>query len=292
MKRVFIVNPIAGKGKALIISKAIQSICEQENMDYIIHYTTAKAEATLLAKQYSYDIEPTIIYSVGGDGTLNEVVNGLALSKSILGIIPAGTGNDFVRSLDSQKENISTVDLGKVNDKYFINIASLGIDAEIANNVEIMKKKSIPNSLVYYASIFYTLAKYKTCKININDQNYDNYITLLAACNGRYYGGGIKIAPSAELNDGLMDVYLVDKLSKLQISYLLTKLMTGEHEKYSAIHKFRTNNIKIKSEEFMVCNVDGEIIVNNCFEISIIKDGINVVENDHPKIMQLSKMIK
>lgn len=292
MKRIFIVNPTAGQGKALNISKAIKSVCEQEGIDYIIHYTMAKGEATMLAKQYSNNIEPMIIYSVGGDGTLNEVVNGIALSKSILGIIPAGTGNDFVRSLDSKQNHIGKVDLGKVNDKYFINIASLGIDAEIAANVDVIKKMKIPNSLVYYTSIFYTIAKYKNCNIFIDNQVYSNCVTLLAACNGSYYGGGIKIAPNANLNDGLMDVYLVDKLSKLQILYLFTKLLSGKHEQYSAIHKFSTNNITIKSDDLLVCNIDGEIIKDNSFNIHIIKDGINILNNDLPKIKNLTRTIK
>ena len=287
MKRVFIINPIAGKGKTLLIAETIKSICEQEHLDYIIHYTKNKQDATIIAKQYSNTLEQTIVYSVGGDGTLNEVVNGLALGTSMLGIIPAGTGNDFAKSLYDYKQPIITVDLGKVNNKYFLNIVSWGIDANIANNVDIMKEKNIPSNMVYYASILYTLFKYQGCDISINSEGWQNGITLLAVCNGKSYGGGISIAPNAKIDDGYLDIYLVDKLSKIKILFLLTELLKGNHEKYSCVHHLKARNIKISSNQPIICNIDGEMIKDNTFNVSIMENGINVVKEDHPKIMQL-----
>lgn len=287
MKRIFIVNPTAGRGKALNVSKIIEDICKEEKLDYVIHYTKGKEDATNLVKQYTGNLEEMIIYSVGGDGTLNEAVNGIANSNKILGIIPAGSGNDFIRSIRKSDKNISKIDLGLVNHRYFINIASLGLDAEIAKNAELMKQKKIPRNFIYGASIAYTLFKYEGCEVNFKNKNQN--ITLLTVCNGLYYGNGIKMAPSAKIDDGLMDVYLVNRLNKLEIIYLLTKLLKGEHEKYPLVHKFQTNELSVSSEVPIICNIDGETMIDKKFKFSLIKDGINYVTNDHPKIMQLTK---
>jgi YegS/Rv2252/BmrU family lipid kinase len=287
MNRIFIVNPKAGKGKALKAAKIIESICEQENLEYIIHYTKEKEDATCIARQYREN--ENIVYSVGGDGTLNEVVNGIALSNTILGIIPAGTGNDFVRSLTPKRELVTKIDIGKVNHKYFINIASLGLDAKIAKNADIMKAKKIPNSLVYLSSIGYTIFNYENTKVKINNSKHDDMVTLMAFCNGCYYGGGIKLAPNASIEDGFMDVYMVDDLSKYKILYLLTKLLTSSHERHPSVHKYRTDKITVDSSENLLFNVDGEIMIDNHFDIEIINNGINLISNDHPKIMKLLK---
>lgn len=287
MKRIFIVNPTAGRGKALNVSKIIENICKEENINYVIHYTNGKEDATRLAQQYINNPEEMIIYSVGGDGTLNEVANGLVKSNKILGIIPAGSGNDFVRTIEKTNQNVSKIDIGLVNHKYFLNIASLGLDAEIADNVNLMKKKKIPINLIYEASIVYTLFKYKGCNIKINNENKD--ITLLTVCNGRYYGGGIKIAPHAKIDDGLMEIYLVDKIDKLKIMYLLIQLLKTEHEKYSCVHKLQTDHIEVSSDIPLKCNIDGEIMIDRKFKFSTLKNGINLIINDHPKIMQLMK---
>ena len=285
MERIFIVNPVAGKGKALNVSKIIEDICKEEEMDYVIHYTKGKEDATEIVKQYTNNLEETIIYSVGGDGTLNEVVNGIANSNKILGIIPAGSGNDFVRSINPTNQKISKIDIGLVNHRYFINYASLGLDAEIAKNAELMKQKHVPTKLIYLASIAYTLSKYKNCQINFNNENKE--ITILTLCNGRYYGNGIKMAPQAKIDDGLLDVYLIDKLNKLKIMRLLVELLRSNHEKYACVHKFQTDNLEVSSDIPMICGVNGETIIDKEFKFSIIKQGINLITNDHPKIMKL-----
>ena len=159
MKHVFIVNPVSGRGKALKVSLGIKKICEEEKLDYEIHYTNGPKDATRIAKEVKGS--KNIIYSVGGDGTLNEVLNGVIGTKNMLAVIPAGSGNDFYRTLSKMDDEMPLIDVGKVNGKYFLNVVSIGIDAEVAKNAEVMKKLKVPTSQIYNASIVYTFFKYK-----------------------------------------------------------------------------------------------------------------------------------
>jgi hypothetical protein len=165
MKRIFIVNPNSGGGKALKVVENIKKICEEDNLEYEIFFTDGPNDATRIAKKFSFS--SNIIYSVGGDGTLNEVVNGIVGTKNMLGIIPCGSGNDFYKTLDKIDDELPLVDVGKINNKYFINIVSIGIDAEVANNVSLMKKIKLPPSQIYNASIVYTFFKYRFKNIDV-----------------------------------------------------------------------------------------------------------------------------
>ncbi len=157
MHYIFIVNPTSGKGKALKISKKIVEVCNELKLNYDIHYTSYPKEATEIALKYKN--ENNIIFSVGGDGTLLEVLNGVVGTKNLLGIVPAGSGNDFYRVLEDTSEEYIKTDIGKVNDTYFLNVTSFGIDAETAKNVLLMKKLKVPSSLVYIFSLIYTFLK-------------------------------------------------------------------------------------------------------------------------------------
>ncbi|MGE5456389.1 MAG: diacylglycerol/lipid kinase family protein [Ignavibacteriales bacterium] len=288
MKRVFIVNPVAGKGYALKIGEIIKNICNEQRIDYKIHYTSKPKEATELTKLYAYGLEKTIIYSVGGDGTLCEVVNGIVNSNAMLGIVGAGSGNDFIKAVPILEEGIHSVDVGRVNNQYFINIASIGIDAEVADNISLMKEKGVPRSWLYNASILYTLSKFKSQTVTYNiGESFTKNITLMAICNGRYYGGGFGIAPNALIDDGQFDIYLVDAMPKIYIPGLILKLKNQTHESSPRVHKYTSDHISIDSEEKIVCNVDGEIIKDKHFDFGIQKNGVILYNVDDLKIKKL-----
>ena len=212
---------------------------------------------------------------------MNEVLNGIVGSKNLFGILPAGSGNDFHRVLMAMDEISPTIDIGKINDRYFINIACIGIDADVANNVSIMKKTKIPASQIYNISILYTFFKYKykDLEFNLNNSQIKDKFTLLAICNGKYYGGGYKIAPNAELSDGLFDIYFAKKISKLRIPSLFLKLIKGSHEKSPIIHKGKSDSLIIKTDEDIVCNVDGEQLIARNFNVQIIQNAITLYNN-------------
>lgn len=279
MKHIFIVNPTSGNGKALKIVEKIEKVCKEQNIEYKIHYTKSSYDATKIARKYFFS--KNIIFSVGGDGTLNEVVNGIIGSKNMLGIIPCGSGNDFYKTLEKIDDEYPIIDIGKINDKYFINIVSIGIDAEVAKNVSLMKKIKLPTSQVYNASIVYTFLKYKfkNIEFTINNKTNKSKLTILTICNGKMYGGGFNIAPKAKLTDGYFDVYFVDKINKPIIPFLIGMLKNGTHEKYKKVHKYKATKIKFKCDYDLVCNIDGEITIDNKFDIKLIEKGLMIYNN-------------
>lgn len=279
---IFIINIHAGQNKGYAIAKIIQEYCISQNINYLIHNVHEKEDTKKIIDRYK-ECGNAVIYSVGGDGTLNEVVNCIAGTNLKLNVIPAGTGNDFYKSLVNYKND--TMDLGKVNDKYFINVASFGIDADIANTANILKTKNVNGNFVYPLGIIKNYLKYKPINIEINDIN--KLITILTICNAGFYGGGFNIAPNCNLNDGFFDVYEVGKINKLKIIKLFYKLMRGIHINDKNVKSYKTDKIKIDSIVPINCNIDGEILVGNNFSVSICKDAINL-DND-TKITELLK---
>lgn len=279
MKYIFIVNPESAKGNAMKIIGNIEKVCKQEHIEYEVCYTLAQGDATRLAQSYKDD--ENIIYAVGGDGTLSEVLNGVVGTKNKIGIIPAGSGNDFYRTVKEFGKTEIESDVGVVNGKYFLNIACVGIDAEVANNVPLMKKKNVKVKNLYTASILYTFTHFKFKQIHFKSQEKDEKgnFTILSICNGRYYGGGYNISPKASLEDNYFDVYYINKLRLPSIINLLLKLKKGKLEQDKRTNHFKTNNITVTSEEPIRFNVDGETIENTKFEIKIIPKAIKIYHN-------------
>lgn len=282
MKYYFIINPNSGKIDTKEFEQRILRECSKDKIKYKIFYTCNPGDA----KKFAKDIpdEECVVFSVGGDGNLNEVLNGLQGSHNkILGNIPTGSGNDFQRTLSQYEDGIHDFDLGVINDRYFINVACVGLDADVANNISwIRKKKWIPVSQRYNASILYTFIKYKfkKVKVTIDDkESFENKSTILAICNGQYYGGGFRMAPHATLSDGLFDIYFVEEMPKIKIIPLFVRLLNAKHEKSSSIKRYQGKKVIIDSDVRYTFNVDGEMITDNHFEIEMKKNGIKVFCN-------------
>lgn len=227
MKHLFIINPKAGKGKSLQLIPEIEEAFKGTNEEFIIEITERIGHATELVRNY-VNRDNYRIYAVGGDGTLNEVLNGMVNSESCLGVIPSGSGNDFIRSVYKEKlvrntirdtinGDIKPIDLGKVDGRYFINISSIGIDAEVVDNVKSIKIcPFISGKIAYILSAIITILmyKYRDIQLIIDTKEVKIKNTLLAIANGRYYGGGMRVAPDADLQDGLLDICAIDRLNK------------------------------------------------------------------------------
>lgn len=279
MRYIFIVNPKSAKGEAMKIATNIGKVCKRENLPYEIYYTAGPGDATKIALNYKN--EENIIYSVGGDGTLSEVLNGIIGTKNKLGIIPAGSGNDFYRSLKEIGQAEFKADVGVINNKYFLNVSCVGIDAEVANNIPLMKQKNIPVKQLYNASIVYTFATYKFRKIEFKSdtEKYMGTFTILSICNGRYYGGGYPIAPKASLEDGVFEVYYAERIPKIIIPKILLKLKKGKHEEDKRVKHFKTKELEVTSQKPIRFNVDGETLTGTNFKIKILPRAINIYYN-------------
>lgn len=278
MKHVFIINPISGQGRAFKMVDNIHRVCTEEKLDYEVIFTRNAGDATKIVKKLKGE---NIVYSVGGDGTLNEVVNGIVGTKNKLAVIPGGSGNDFYTSLKDIEETEFKIDIGKVNDRYFINVVSVGIDAEIGDNALLMKKKKIPRTQIYNASIVYTFFKFKfkDIEFKLNNTKMKGQYTIVTICNGRVYGGGYKIAPNADIRDGLFDIYFVDKISKAVIPGLILKLKKGTHEESPHVHKRLADKITFKSSKTMICGADGETLYGKKFDIKMLKEKVTMYQD-------------
>lgn len=271
-KFLFIVNPVAGGGKAKTLIPLIKETMNKYKENYEIKLTSKPKEAIYIAEQGVDNYE--IIVAVGGDGTVNEVARGLInKGKGTLGIIPGGTGNDMARSLSvdmDPKESLEVlcrgvkrdIDIGKINGYKFLNIASVGFDAEVVvNNVNL--KKKIRSGMSYAISVIYTLISFKKKKvqIDIDGEIIDDKIILLALGNGKYYGGGMKILPMAKVDDGYFHICMVSGVGKIKLLFLFPTIFKGNHIKYKKYVKtYKAKTIKIKTEDKVFLNIDGEIV--------------------------------
>lgn len=279
MKHIFIVNTIAGRGKYTKLLPNIEKVCKEENLEYEIRYITEELSGKDIALQYKD--EENIIYSVGGDGTLTRILQGIIGSKNKLAVIPSGSGNDTYRTIQELPQGDNLVDIAKINDTFFINVACTGIDAEVGNNVEVLRKTKIPTSQLYNASIIYTFIKYKFNKIKIKTKvkKIEDSYSILTICNGGYYGGGFNIGPKSLMTDGLLEIYYVEKMNKLKLIPLILKLKKGQHEGKRRVHKFRTKHVELELEKEIRFNIDGENIIDKHFVIDIIPKAITIYNN-------------
>ncbi len=305
MKHLFIVNPIAGKGKALEYIPKIEEYFSTIKDIFFIEVTRYPGHAIELVKQY-VSKDTFRVYSVGGDGTLNEVLNGMAGSDSSLAVIPSGSGNDFVKSIMSysvdkispEKDitkgsskntllerlingNEAMVDVGKINGRYFINISSLGFDAEVVYKSHKIKKLPLITGLfAYILSVFATLISYKTnpLKIIIDGLTIEKGTLLVAVANGKYYGGGMQAVPLAEISDGFLDICLIEYTGRFKILKFFPKFIKGEHAEVKEVSFYRGKNISIISKNKVAMNVDGETdIISGKIDFEIIPKAVRIV---------------
>ena len=290
MKYHFIINGKSGKNNKSLLEGKIREACFKRKINYDITYTKRPSDAKRIAAEFPD--EESVIFSVGGDGNLNDTLNGIVGSENkILGVFPAGSGNDFVRTLKQLDDGIHSIDIGSINDRYFINVACVGLDADVADNVSITReKKWIPTSQRFNVSFVYTYFKYlpKNVRIRIGESEIKDQITILAICNAQYYGSGYHIAPHALLDDGLFDIYLAKKMPKVKILPMLASLAMGKHEKFSAIKRFQESEIHVESDEKLSFNVDGELMRGNSFDLKIHKAAIRIF-NDKQFIDEIMK---
>ena len=288
MKYIFIINSIAGRGKYKTILPKIEEVCKQEEKEYEIRYITENLSGADIASEYKN--EENVIYVVGGDGTLTRTLPGIVGTKNKLGIIPSGSGNDTYKAIKALPYGESVIDLGKINDTYFINVACTGLDAEVGNNIDILRNTIIPTSQLYNASILYTFVKFKFKKVifKTDIKTISSKYSIISICNGAYYGGGYNIAPKSQLTDGLLDIYYVEKMNRFKIIPLLLKLKKGKHEGKRRVHKFRTNHVELEIEQDVTFNVDGEKLTSNKFVIDLLPNAITVY-NDNEFIDKILK---
>ena len=279
MKYIFILNSF-GKRDIKDIYQKIEIVSKNLNLNYVIEVNDNNLSTEQILSKYKNT--RNIIVAVGGDGMINKVLNNIVGTNNMLSYIPYGTGNDFHKTVkESLTDGRNTIDLVRINDKYFINIACFGIDADIANDDSFIHNKFIPRNLRYNAGVIYHFLKYKAKSLEIAFDNeiIEDKFTTIAVCNAKYYGGGYKIAPKSIVNDGLLEVYLVKELDKLNMVKTILSMKDGSHEQSPYVRKIRTDSLMISSKQPINSNIDGEVLTSTEFEIEVLPKEIEIFNN-------------
>ena len=270
MKYIFVINSFTLKDEINEVIHRIKDFCVKNNMEFEVEINNEDNSTEDIVKKYK-KCGYTIV-AVGGDGMINRVLNTLVGTNNTLGFIPCGTGNDFYRSVSKEMKNeIEECDVIKINDRYFINVACFGIDADVANNKGLIKSKIIPKSQRYNVSVINSFLKYEPRHfiLKINNEEIEGDFATVAVCNGGYYGSGYNISPKFKLNNGLIDVYAVEDDNKFNIMKMILSMKKGKHEKYKKVHKFQTNKLTIISNKEINSNIDGEELESKKFNIEV-----------------------
>lgn len=301
MKHIFLANPAAGKGGKAVdkLRNKIEEVGNKYGYDYEIYHTRCIGDAENYVRQLCEEESNKIIkeklrfYAMGGDGTLNEVVNGaVGYDHAEITVIPCGTGNDFVRNfpvptdfLDIEKQFkgvAEKVDLIKYNERYAVNMINVGADCDVVIEAGKLKKNTFLSGTAAYAV---GAVKILSGKIGINmnigsedEEVWDDDMILIAIANGKYCGGGFKGVPNASVNDGIMDVSIVKMLPKLKFVRLLMKYKNGTHldsRKDAEFFKcISCKNVSMDPKGLIEASVDGEIVKLGKTEFSIVHNAI------------------
>ncbi|WP_078550219.1 diacylglycerol kinase [Litchfieldia alkalitelluris] len=273
MKRARIIyNPTSGRE---VFKKHLPEVLdrlERAGYETSCHATTGAGDATTAAKiavERQYDL----VVAAGGDGTINEVVNGLAEQpyRPKLGIIPVGTTNDFARAIGVPRSTIEAacdvivdgismpIDVGRVNDRYFINIAGGGRLTELTYEVP-SKMKTMIGQLAYYLKGIEMLPSIKPTEVEIeyDGKLFDGEIMLFLVSLTNSVGGFEKLAPDSSLNDGLFDLIILKKANLADFIKIASLAVRGEHVHDPHIIYTKANRIKVKATDKMQLNLDGE----------------------------------
>lgn len=286
MKLFLIVNPVAGKGNSL---KALPVLCDylkKNKIKFDLVKTEYKGHAKEIARR-AVSSDYTAIVAVGGDGTVLETVNGMIGSSIPLAIIPAGTGNDFARALHIPDDTIKavrlilekpyfSVDVGRLGQMFFLNVASVGFDAEIIRDLYRIKRW-IPGKAAYYISVFtkFLTYRYKDVTINVDGRVISTSILLTAVANGCFYGGGMNVNPKGSPSDGLLDIICITKVPRYKIPLLLKKFVKGQHLDLPYVTYLKGKEVSIESAGYVI-NADGDIVASTPIKFSLMPLALNV----------------
>ncbi len=299
----FILNPMSGKNlkKAKKSVKAttdkIRSACQKRQLSYRIYYTTSVGDATeYVTSMVNSSQDRQRFICVGGDGTINEIVNSAPASPNVeFGVIPHGSGNDFVKNfthtelfadIDAQIDGEPvSLDLIKCNDMYCANMINIGFDCSVVKEANKLKKmKLVTPGLSYIGGVIVALFKKYGTKMRLifdDGDIIDSTLLLTAIGNGRFCGGGFDAAPEAFLNDGLMDVAIIKKVSRLTFIGLVGSYKKGTYLTNKKAQKYikykRVSHFKMEFNDPIPICIDGEIKGAKNVELSIVRNAFNFV---------------
>ena len=284
---LIVINPVAGRSSYEKRLHYLEGRLKEAQIDYALFFTehedTGKLADTIKKNPFVDEV-----FVMGGDGTLNYVVNEIQGSKLPLSIVSNGTGNDSVKSihgvLNFEKQvdiaidgSVRKFDLGMCNGRYFVNGVGIGFDGEVVKEmVERGNKRG--THIDYLLTVLRIVAGFKEKKIrfSIDGKHLERKILIFTISNGTTFGGGFIINPFAKTNDGLLDICILNEISPIKRFWHLPKLKTGAHHKIKEAEFHLAKHISIDATDQLVAHLDGEYIGHPPFEISIEKEALLV----------------
>ena len=289
----FIVNLIAGQGRCKELFPQVKMELDRRRIQYDLHFTNEPMEAIDVAKM-GIEAGFSHIVAMGGDGTVNEVANGLLGSDATLAVIPAGTGNDFIRMLgipgnpmqaiDTLLDGTTrTMDLGQVgDDRYFVNGLGIGLDAQVARDV--LKMEHLRGAPAYLTAAVRQVFRFRAFPVTLStpEEQFELTCLSLGIANGIYAGGGFKLAPKADIDDGLIDISALGDYPKLERLLRLPKVRAGKHVDWKRTTYRQAIEATISSPKKLIAHVDGEPyrLPSDTFTVRAVPQALRVLVPD------------
>ena len=286
-KTLIVVNPTSGNGRGMRYAERVRGLLEANRASVELQSTSARGEAETVAAE-AVQAGYTCVAACGGDGTMHEVVNALAGTDVALGILPCGRGNDFARAMGIPaayeraasilvQGHVRPFDLGKVNDRYFATVVTLGFDSEVAR---LVYEGQVPfkGTAAYLWGLARMLRVYRGEALRMTGDfgTIDQTVLLAATGNTCTYGGGIRIAPNASPADGALDICLVRMMSASRILRVLPRVFWGGHLTHPDVFSYRTGSLSMETERPVVLFADGEPVGETPAEIIAVPGALRV----------------
>ena len=288
---LLIVNPEAGSRSTMKALPDIERLMRDREAEYEFHFTKERGHATELVKEVGSDFD--VIVSVGGDGTINEIVNGMPELNKPMGILPIGTGNDFARScsikigdLESAVDvllghDVKKIDVGEVNGRRFINVMGLGFEGR-ANDIGKMLPflHGTPKYIIAIGGTYLTYRRMQL-RVKMNDMVLDEKVFLISIGNGWNVGGGLQLTPKAILDDGLFNEGYLQNITRFRILQVFAKLYDGTIDTVPEFKMFQTKELTIESDRPIPAHIDGESFdpVQKSFKVRLIPKAQEIIGN-------------
>jgi diacylglycerol kinase (ATP) len=293
MKSRLIVNPVSGQDEAASHLALINERLRQHVGAMDIVMTVAEGDASRAAAAAVRDGYDRI-FVAGGDGTLNEAINGVGASRGFetvtFAIIPMGTGNDFATALGIPSDldaalaaivggRTVRVDVGQLNDRFFINVSAGGFIAEVSDAVD-EKLKTVAGKLAYLIGGAAVLFSHEPVAARVrtsSGRDASVTLTIFAVCNSRLIGGGRLIAPDAKIDDGLFDVCLIEEMPTVEFLGMLTRVANGEHVGDDRVAYFRTPDLELTFASPTKVNTDGEVLETTSCRYAVLPSALRII---------------
>jgi diacylglycerol kinase (ATP) len=301
-KKLFIINPVAGRGRCSKLLPKLKNYLKNYAASTEIYVTEQKGGATEFLKGMNNNYHT--IVAVGGDGTINEIINGICPDKDVcLAVLPCGSGNDFAKAIGMDRDYekslysifnnncASLIDVGKISyiennnenfitNRLFINSCGIGFDALVAY---LIKNTNLLTGLpLYLSAVFKAIFTYRPIKINasVDTHMFQGVKLLISIGNGKTSGGGFILNPFAELDDNKLDACLINDFSKIKILKNLTKAISGKHYSIKGVDLYKFKTCKIDLEEPNFLHLDGEVLSSRLTkaEITLEESKLKVIK--------------